>query len=590
MTIDFPKNVGHIADYESCKNFVYKKLVRNTVDKAEWENYLLDACQLWPTAASYLHKLARDKTRWGSPWRYEHFTAGYESSSPVEGSFSSFQRYVGDDPLSFVGVVQRSCRKDREKLQEERVFTNRDNIGRTDPRTVSQRSDAENECATLFSSKATEYFEVTNKNSQNYSSESVTVTTTQSEQGATEVHEVRRRVVADTNNPPRHRNVMKINGVLVCGCKQDINWGMPCDHIQCVLGGAFLEHQFSNHWRKRDDVVEDPTVGKEPDLHATVTASDDNEDNGNGDNGDWSFTESASRIDDADDADVMNGLTEFDQVGNESGSDGGIGVFVTDFATTTTSSSSGAVPNKRRKRKLDHTRKFNLAQAEGTQIADIMANEKEDTFYRMLGVLRWLRCNIGNKTETEIKAACADYMGVDLSSTSNASNSANDGDKGVTTTTMLAPLSKRGAGSMSTKRFKSCVEKGKGIKQTTTCKFCCLRGHTIKNCAKASEIGQRLTKANWVAKMGTVSVIERTNLPTQLDFVVPSDALGLQIVSCACHGLRSEASDHTKRIYCCNVVLRGMNLKDCRPLWFEREVIDKWTSEGKSTSHYVFLK
>jgi hypothetical protein len=132
MTIDFPKNVGHIADYESCKNFVYKKLVRNTVDKAEWENYLLDACQLWPTAASYLHKLARDKTRWGSPWRYEHFTAGYESSSPVEGSFSSFQRYVGDDPLSFVGVVQRSCRKDREKLQEERVFTNRDNISRTD--------------------------------------------------------------------------------------------------------------------------------------------------------------------------------------------------------------------------------------------------------------------------------------------------------------------------------------------------------------------------------------------------------------------------------------------------------------------------
>lgn len=587
MTIDFPKNVGHIADYESCKNFVYKKLVRNTVDKAEWENFLLDACQLWPAAASYLHKLARDKTRWGSPWRYEHFTAGYESSSPVEGSFSSFQRYVGDDPLSFVGVVQRSCRKDREKLQEERVFTNRDNISRTDPRTVSQRSDAENECATLFSSKATEYFEVTNKNSQNYSSESVAVTTTQSDQGATEVHEVRRRVVADTNNPPRPRNVMKINGVLVCGCKLDINWGMPCDHIQCVLGGAFLEHQFSNHWRKRDDVVEDPTVGKERDLHSTITASVDDEENGNEDNGDF-FTESSSRDDD-DAADVMNGLTEFDEVGNDSGGDGGIGVFVTDYATTRTSSSSGAAPNKRRKRKLDHTGKFNLAQEEGTQIADIIANEKEDTFYKMLGVLRWLRCNIGNKSETEIKAVCADYMmGIDLSSTSNASNSADDGDKGVPTK-MLAPLSKRGAGSMSTKRFKNCVEKSQG-KAQTTCKFCYLLGHTIKNCTKASQIGVRLTKANYVAKMGTVSVIDRTNLPSQLDSVVPSDALGLQIVSCVCHGLRSEASNHTKRIYCCNIVLRGMNVKVCRQLWFERKVIDDWTNEGKSTSHYVFLK
>ncbi len=85
-------------------------------------------------------------------------------------------------------------------------------------------------------------------------------------------------------------------------------------------------------------------------------------------------------------------------------------------------------------------------------------------------------------------------------------------------------------------------------------------------------------------------MIDKTNLPSQLDSVVPSDALGLQIVSCVCHGLRSEASDHTKRIYCCNIVLRGMNVKVCRQLWFERKVIDNWTSEGKSTSHYVFLK
>ena len=48
MTIDFPKNLGHITDYESCKNYVYNKLVRYTVDKREWEDYLLDACLQWP--------------------------------------------------------------------------------------------------------------------------------------------------------------------------------------------------------------------------------------------------------------------------------------------------------------------------------------------------------------------------------------------------------------------------------------------------------------------------------------------------------------------------------------------------------------
>ena len=30
MTLDFPKNAGHISDYPNCKNYVYDRLVNNT--------------------------------------------------------------------------------------------------------------------------------------------------------------------------------------------------------------------------------------------------------------------------------------------------------------------------------------------------------------------------------------------------------------------------------------------------------------------------------------------------------------------------------------------------------------------------------
>lgn len=583
MTIDFPKNVGHIPDYDSCKDYVYNKLVRNTVEKPEWENYLLDACRKWPAAASYLQELAKTKERWAAPWRSEHFTAGYESSSPVEGSFSAFQRYIGDEPASFVGVVQSHLRKDREKLQQERVFMNRDNIARTDLRTVSQRTDAENECASLFSSKATEFFENTNRNSQNYESKPVQILPTQLEQGATEVHEVSRRTVADLNNPPRPRVVMKIGDVLFCSCKKDINWGMPCDHIQCVLGGAFSEQQFSKHWRKRDSVIEDPAVGGGSDLHvqhstntttATVTANCNNLNTSVGD-------DSSSSVD-----------GHVGTVDNENFSDGegdGVGVFVTEYAPAANKrSSAGTFQNQRRKRKkLDHSQKYNNLLEEGKQIASIVSSENEAVYSKTMTLLKWLRSNIQNKTSAEVKAACADYLNIDLLSSSTSTDDASSGGEGVTK--VLAPVLRRTAGSTSTKRHRNCVEVSAGKKQSK-CKFCFHIGHTIRNCKTAFAIGKRLTKNNWISQMGIVPLVDGMNLPSELDNVVPSDALGLQIVGSVCHGLRSEASDHTKRIYRCRVVLKGMELKDCRDLWIKREVIDNWSREGASGSHYVFVK
>ena len=101
MTIDFPKNLGHIPSYEEVKSYVYDNLVRNTTSEAEWEMHLQHACRTWPRAAQYLQELAREKKRWGAPWRLEHFTGGHEASSPVEGSFSALQRAIGDSPKSF---------------------------------------------------------------------------------------------------------------------------------------------------------------------------------------------------------------------------------------------------------------------------------------------------------------------------------------------------------------------------------------------------------------------------------------------------------------------------------------------------------
>ena len=45
MVIDFPKNLKHILSYDSCKNYVYDHLVRNTVSKTEWEANMAHACK-----------------------------------------------------------------------------------------------------------------------------------------------------------------------------------------------------------------------------------------------------------------------------------------------------------------------------------------------------------------------------------------------------------------------------------------------------------------------------------------------------------------------------------------------------------------
>ena len=112
--------------------------------------------------------LARERTRWGAPWRLEHFTVGYEASSPVEGSFSAFQKALGDAPKSFTGVVQCHVQKDIEKIREEkRTLVNLQMLS-TDETLLEKRSDPAKECAKFYSHVTTERFEIDNQEAQNY--------------------------------------------------------------------------------------------------------------------------------------------------------------------------------------------------------------------------------------------------------------------------------------------------------------------------------------------------------------------------------------------------------------------------------------
>ena len=239
---------------------MYDKLVHNTTSKVDFEIYLAQACRDWPRAATYLQELAMEKHRWGAPWRLEHFTLGYEASSPVEGSFSSFKRALGSEPKSFAGVVQEHVKKDIEKTQMERRRLVNASIRAHDSTLKSARSDAANQCAQVFSEDTTEKFELANQDAQDYVCVEIgTLSEEQIQRGVSRAHSVSRRVHVGTNPPPP-RIVEEINGIKYCSCLKDKNSGCPDKHIQCVLGGAFVKEQFNPHWKLATDVEEAEVV------------------------------------------------------------------------------------------------------------------------------------------------------------------------------------------------------------------------------------------------------------------------------------------------------------------------------------------
>lgn len=449
MTLDFPKNLGHIPSYEEVKSYVYNNLVRNTSNKAEWEMHLQHACRTWPAAAHYLQELAREKHRRGAPWRLEHFTCGYEASSPVEGSFSSFQRAIGDSPRSFVGVVQTHVKKDIEKTNEEGRLLVNAQIRAQDETLKQERSDAANACAQVYSEHITKLFERTNQDAQDYVSTPIQqLNQDQIQRGVSVAYNVSRRNPSrrnpvDTNNPPpQPRIVEEINGVKYCSCLKNINTGRPCHHIQCVNTGGFESCQFSPHWKLATDVEQDLAVTVQ-NVASTSTNSDDVD----------------GTVANIDATDISN---TFD-VNNAFDDSDGIGQFGLPSGGEIPSLPSSE-PVRRpvvKKKKLDSKQKYNNVMQEAKQLANIASQDNTEVYRKLIAVLKWIRTNVQNRGGEEIVAASADYLGVKRKAVDISGGDNDD---------ILAPLLKRTAGATSTNRKRSSVENA--VTNIQSCKFC----------------------------------------------------------------------------------------------------------------------
>ena len=550
MTIDFPKNLGHIPSHEEVKFFVYNNLVRNNASKPEWEMHLQHACRTWPTAAKYLQELAREKHRWGAPWRLEHFTCGHEASSPVEGSFSSFKRAIGDSPKSFVGAVQTHVKKDIERTNEEERLLVNAQIRALDVTLKQERSAAANACAQVYSESITNKFEKTNQEAQDYVSTPIQqLNQDQMQRGVSVARHVSRRIPADTDiAPPPPRIVEEIGGAKCCSCLKDTNTGRPCHHIQCVNTGGFESSQFSPHWMLATDVVQDVAV-------KIVASTADVDENTLGETGN------------ADNIDMSNEFN-FDNALDDNNNDG-IGKFGLPTAGEASMLSlPTSTPVRRpmaRKKKMDSKQKCNNVIQEAKQLANIASQENIEVCHKLMAVLKWMRANAQNRGGEEIVAASADYLGVKRSAI-DTSRADDDG--------MLAPLLKRTEGAASTNRKRNSVEMA--VTKTQSCKFCGCT-HSIATCAKANALGRRLAKTTWQM----VELVPELNeaAPPLFDTVAPSDAMILQLVGCV-----TRSSKTCKAHVCLHVV----GEKESPPsVWMMKDTLDRWTNMGKQFIMFV---
>ena len=128
----------------------------------EWEENLPHACQEWTTTAIYLQTLVLKKDRWGALWRLKPFTLGMEALSVVEGYFYGFKRALGGEPALFVDVVQKHVKQDKQKLGQERSDFINSQFWAHVVALQATRSDAANECATIFQTKSQLFLHLAN--------------------------------------------------------------------------------------------------------------------------------------------------------------------------------------------------------------------------------------------------------------------------------------------------------------------------------------------------------------------------------------------------------------------------------------------
>lgn len=559
MALDFPRNLKHIVGYEECKNFVYKHLVKNTTCKITWDEHLREACRKWPSAAEYLQSLSRSKERWGAPWRMECFTLGMEASSAVEGSFSGFQRYVGE-PQSFVGVVQQHIQKDNDKISEERRSRVKAEVSRHDDQLISQRTKSANECATVCSNKVVEQFIVTNLQAQEYEfHENENLKDEQLLRGVEKAYTLYLKGIDKMMQP--ERIVEKIAGIYHCKwCMQDLNGGVPCKHIQRVCDFDFIPEQFHDHWKlENTDVTWLPAVDHTqheneslPDTASPAAAPED------------FFSAVDSEVDHTkQEGEVMVGN---DGSTAQAGGDG-IGEFVRDYARKPLQIEPKRFSGLKRKRSSQQ--RHNDLLDKGKIIA-ANGSADEDTYHKLMAVLGYIQANLQNKGAEEMKEAVASYL--DLSTSLSGDADILDIEQST---------KKRGVGGSCTNRKKSAVEsqvsKQKGKRK---CGLCHQLGHTKANCGLANRFGQRLVAKTWPL-LRQAQILNESKDATDIDTIVPTDAIALQILG----KVETQIGD----VYKANVILNGLTVKEGSHLYIHDYIVERWAAGGTSGSHSVFI-
>ena len=86
----------------------------------------------------------------------------------VKGYFSAFHRGLYVIPRYFDGVVQQRVKKDEYKNSEGRRLLVKDKMLPYDEKLCSERTDAANKCAMIYSNIVTDIFLSTNIEAQNY--------------------------------------------------------------------------------------------------------------------------------------------------------------------------------------------------------------------------------------------------------------------------------------------------------------------------------------------------------------------------------------------------------------------------------------
>ena len=113
-----------------------------------------------------------------------------------------------------------------------------------DEQVRTNRTDAANECAQVFSHIITDLSSDTNLEAQNYTNKRIEgVTEDQISRGVNASWLVYRRLVDKETS----RIVEEIGGKLFYSCHVGVNSGEPRHHIQCILYGSFQRDQFNDH-------------------------------------------------------------------------------------------------------------------------------------------------------------------------------------------------------------------------------------------------------------------------------------------------------------------------------------------------------